>query len=114
MTKAQSNNSQIQKETLAIIFSLNKFYKFLFGRPFILVTNHKPLLLLFGPHKETPSLAANQIAWLACYQLSQFDYKIEYRPMKDHANADALSGLPTEEDSQFDVEETDEDSDMVK
>ena len=34
--------------------------------------------------------------------------------MKDHANADALSGLPTEEDSQFDVEETDEDSDMVK
>jgi hypothetical protein len=112
LSKAQSNYSQIQKEALAIIFGLNKFYQFLFGRPFILVTDHKPLIALFGPHKETPSLAANRLARWAL-QLSQFDYRIEYRPTKDHGNADALSRLPTAEDSQFDREETGDDTDMV-
>ncbi len=52
----------IQKEALAIVFALHKFYQFLCGRKFILVTDHKPLTSLFGPTKSTPTLAANQLA----------------------------------------------------
>ena len=59
LTEAQRNYSQIQKEPLAIVYALSKFHQFLYGRTFILVTDQKPLLSLFGPTKATPSLAAN-------------------------------------------------------
>eukprot|EP00731_Ephydatia_muelleri_P014558 Em0008g278a len=44
----QQNYSQIPKEALAIVFPLHKFHH---GRSFILVTDHKPLLALFGPRQ---------------------------------------------------------------
>ena len=60
---------------------------------FILVTDHKPLLALLSPSKETPALAANRLArWP--FLVSQFDFKIEFRRTSEHANADALSRLP--------------------
>ena len=55
-----------------------QFHQFLYGRNFILVTNHKPLLALFHPQKETLTLAANRLARWAL-TLSQYDYSIEYR-----------------------------------
>ena len=51
-----------KRHCMAIIFALNKFHQFLYGRTFILVTDHKPLIALFGPMKATPALAANR--WL--------------------------------------------------
>ena len=58
----QQGYSQIQKEALAIVFALSKFHQFLYGRPFIRITDHKPLLALFRPTKTTPALAANRLA----------------------------------------------------
>ena len=112
LTSAQKNYSQIQKEALAIIFGLNKFYQYIYGRKFILVTDHRPLIAMFGPGKATPSLAANRLTRWAL-MLSQFDYNIEYRRTANHGNADALSRLPASEDSIFDGEENEDDVQMV-
>ena len=43
LTATQKRYPQIQKEALSIIFALKKFHQFLYGRKFILVTDHKPL-----------------------------------------------------------------------
>ena len=62
LTDTQHRYSQIHKEALAVVFALKKFHQFLSGRHFILVADHKPLLALFRPSKETPPLAANRLA----------------------------------------------------
>ena len=112
LTETQRKYGQIQKEALAIIFALNKFHQYLYGRKFILVTDHKPLLALFGPKKPTPALAANRLARWALL-LNQYDYLVEYRKTKNHGNADALSHLPVGEDKEFDGEESAADADMI-
>ena len=104
LTDTQRRYSQIQKEALAVIYGLKKFHQFLYGRNFILVTDHKPLVTLLGPTKGTPTLAANRLARWAL-TLSQYKYTIEYRKTADHANADALSRLPVGSDNKFDREE---------
>eukprot|EP00731_Ephydatia_muelleri_P030921 Em0022g435a len=112
LTNTQRGYSQIQKEALAIIFALSKFHQFLYGRTFILITDHKPLIALFGPTKATPALAANRLARWAL-MLSQYQYCIEYRKTSDHGNADALSRLPVGPDANFDGEESEADVDTV-
>ncbi len=112
LTDTQRRYSQIQKEALAIVFALHKFHQFLYGRRFILVTDHKPLTSLFGPSKATPTLADNRLAWWSL-MLNQYDYKIEYRKTSQHGNADALSRLPVGPDERFDGEEMDADIDTI-
>ena len=112
LTDGQKRYPQIQKEALSIIFALKKYHQFLYGRSFILVTDHKPLISMFGPNTATPMLAANHLArW--SLMLSQYDYTIEYRSTKQHGNADALSRLPVGPDLSFDGEEGDNNVDTV-
>ena len=104
LTPAQRRYSQVQKEALAVIFGLTKFHHFLYARHFILVTDHKPLVAIFGPTRGIPAMAANRLARWAL-TLSQYDYEVEYRATKDHGNADVLSRLPSCTDDDFDGEE---------
>ena len=48
LNKAEKNYSQLEKEGLSLVFGIKKFYSYVFGRSFELVTDHKPLLGLLG------------------------------------------------------------------
>ena len=92
LSTTQKWYSQIHKEALSIIFGLRKFYQYLYGQHFMLVTDYKPLTAIFGPKAGTPLLAANRLSRWALW-LNQFDYSIQYRKTSDHGNADVLSRL---------------------
>ena len=90
---AERNYGQIEKEALSLVYGIHKFHQYLYGRKFVLVTDHKPLLTLLGPKKGIPSLAAARLQRWAVL-LSAYVYDIEFRPTDEHSNVDALSRLP--------------------
>ncbi|CAB3257988.1 unnamed protein product [Arctia plantaginis] len=96
LNNAQKNYSQVEKEALAIIFAVQKFHKYLYGRKFILVTDHQPLKFIFDPQKKIPVTANSRLQRWALI-LSGYIYEITYRKGSLLGNADALSRLPLPE-----------------
>ena len=93
LSKAERNYSQLEKEGLACIFGVKKFHSYLFGHPFELVTDHKPLLTLLNEHKATsPQASARIRRW--SLTLAAYEYTIVFKKTEEHGNADALSRLP--------------------
>ena len=78
---------------LSLVFGVKHFHAFLYGRPFTIVTDHKPLITILGPKKGIPPLAAARLQRWA-WTLSAYLYDIEFRSTGAHANADGLSRLP--------------------
>ncbi len=93
LNRAEKNYSQLEKEGLSLVFGIKKFYPYVFGRPFELVTDHKPLLGLLGEARSTSPQASARIRRWSMY-LSMFEYVLKFRKTDAHANADALSRLP--------------------
>lgn len=98
LNNVQKNYSQVEKEALAIIFAVQKIHKYLYGRRFILVTNHQPLKFIFDQNSEI-ILKKIPVTAKACLQrwaltLSGYIYTITYRKGTLLGNADALSRLP--------------------
>ena len=93
LNAAEKNYSQLDKEGAAVIFGLKKFHKYLYGRHFTIVTDHKPLLSLFHQEKQVPPIASPRIQRWAVI-LRAYEYTMQYKPGKENTNADCLSRLP--------------------
>ena len=90
--RRNENYAQLEREALALIFGVKQFHKYLVGRSFTLVTDHRPLLKILGPKEGVPSLAAARLQRWALI-LSAYNYDLEYIPGANNREADMLSRL---------------------
>ena len=61
LAPAEKNYSQIDKETLAIVFGVKHFHQYLFGGKICIKSDHKPLQHLFDEKKGIPAMASARV-----------------------------------------------------
>ena len=61
LDKAEQNYSQLDKEALAVIFRVKHFHEYIYGRPFTILSDHKPLLRILSESKATPHMASARL-----------------------------------------------------
>ncbi len=103
LSPAEKSYSQLERESLSIIFALVRWRQYLLGRECTIVTDHRPLLSLLDPTKGLPPVAAARVMRWAMF-LAGYGYKLRYRKGVDHGNADAMSRLPLPTTASNDLE----------
>ena len=68
-------------------------FALIYGRCFVIMTDHKPLVSLFGKLKQVLVTASPRVQRWAT-TLREYEYKIHYQAGRSHGNADCLSRLP--------------------
>lgn len=87
LSKTEQKYAQIEKEMLAIVFAFEKFHYFVYGRPVIVQTDHKPLVSIFSKNLDKVSNRLQRML----LKLLKYDIKIEYIPGSQMYVADVLS-----------------------
>lgn len=94
MSNTEQRYPQIDKEALAIVWAVKKFFHYLYARKFTLITDHKPLTQILHPEKSLPTLCISRMANYADY-LAHFNFDVVYKPTSQNTNADYCSRIPS-------------------
>lgn len=88
LTECEKRYCQTEKEALALVWAVEHFHIYLYGREsFELVTDHKPLETIFGARSKP---CARIERWVL--RLQAYNFKVIYKPGKSNI-ADPLSRL---------------------
>ena len=85
LSKCEVNYATVEKECLAVVWAVSKFRQYLFGREFVLETDHQPLSYLRTMKPNNGRL----MRW--ALSLQSYQYKIDYIKGRDNIGADLLS-----------------------
>ena len=89
LTQTERRYSQCEKEALAAVWGCERFWLYLFGKQFTLVTDNRAVQLIFGNSASRPPARIERWA----LRLTQFDFSIVHRPGKSNV-ADYFSRNP--------------------
>ncbi|KAK7105846.1 hypothetical protein V1264_017174 [Littorina saxatilis] len=87
LTQTERNYAQIEKEMLAILFGLERFERYVYGRHVEVESDHKPLIPI---HNKT-LLAAPKRLQRMLLRTQKFDYTVVYKKGTEMYLADTLS-----------------------
>ena len=92
LSTCERRYSQTEKEALGVVWAMEKFHPYLYGKDFEFLTDHKPLEVIYGPRSK-PSARIER--WVL--RLQPYRYRVKYVPGKTNI-ADSLSRLVNAED----------------
>ena len=91
LSDAESRYVCIERELLAIVYGIQRFHTYLYGRYFKVITDHKPLVMIM----EKPISSAPPRLQRLLLKVQGYKFDLEYRPGRELVLADALSRLPS-------------------
>ena len=102
LTDTETRYAQIEKELLAVVFALDKFEQYAYGRPVTIESDHKPLEAI----AKKPLRCAPKRLQGMFLKIQKFDINIVYNPGSRMYLADTLSRayLPSSKNTQGDFE----------
>ena len=87
LSGTETRYGQIAKELLAVIFGLEKFHQYTYGRTVRVISDHKPLeSIMYKPLHAAPKRFQRMLL-----RLQKYDIKLQYRPGKEMYLADTFS-----------------------
>ena len=102
LTDPETRYAQIEKEMLAVVFALQKFDQYVYGRPVTIQSDHKPLAAISKkPLRSAPKRLQGMLL-----KVQKYDIVIVHKPGPEMYLADTLSRafLPTTENTQGEFE----------
>ena len=90
LSPTETNYSNIEREALAALWACKRLEQFLSGKKFILETDHKPLLYIFGPDNALRTDISTRLMRFGL-KMTHFDCEIKYIPGISNVIADGLS-----------------------
>ncbi|CAB3222022.1 unnamed protein product [Arctia plantaginis] len=99
LTNCEKKYAQIEKETLAILFGVKRFEKYVFGKTIHIQSDHKPLEIIF---KKSLCDAPKRIQRMLL-QLVGFDIVVNFIKGVNVNIADAMSRLPATDMAEKDI-----------
>ena len=87
LTQTEQRYAQIEKENLAILFALEKFHTYVYGRQVTVETDHKPLISIF---KKTLTSAPRRLQRMLL-RLQNYTFDLIFKPGTEVIVADTLS-----------------------
>lgn len=87
MSSAEQRYAQIEKETLAIVFSLERFHQYVYGRKVQVWTDHKPIVAIMKkPFNKCPARIQRFLLRMQLY-----DIEVAYKKGSEQVVSDTLS-----------------------
>lgn len=86
-TKGESNKSTIEQELAAIHWAIQYFRPYVYGRKFLMRSDHKPLTYILSMKNPSSKLTRMRL------DLEEYDFVVEYIRGKENHAADALSRI---------------------
>ena len=92
LSDTEKNYAQIEKEMLTVVYGLEKYYHYIYGREVIVYTDHKHLVNI----KQKSLEKAPKRLQSMLLRIQDYSYKLLYKPGKSNPVADALSRAPVD------------------
>ena len=83
------NYAQIEKELLAIVFGVERFHQYTYGRRVVVDSDHKPLETIFGK----PLASAPRRLQKMFMRLQRYDIDIQYKKGSEMYLTDTSVGM---------------------
>lgn len=108
LTPVEQNYSQLDREAVAIYWAIKKFFVYLYGTLFTLITDNKPFTRIFKTDSSLPAITSSRLLRYASF-LAEFQYQLKHRSANQQTNVDYLSRAPPKRGkNSTELDETDE------
>ena len=100
LSDCEQRYANIEREMLAVVFGCERFHMYVYGKSFVLESDHKPLEMINLKNLA----AAPQRLQRMFLRVQPYDFVLRYKPGKQMMLADAMSRQPSSESTQIDLD----------